>query len=33
MTIEAASKNDEAWSDVNGGWLDREKFARQGWKG
>ena len=26
MTIEAVLRNDEAWDDVKGGWLDREKF-------
>ena len=25
MTIEAVLRNDEAWDDVKGGWLDREK--------
>ena len=25
MTVEAVLQNDEAWDDVKGGWLDREK--------
>ena len=30
MTIEAVLRNDEAWDDVKGGLLDREKVREDG---